>query len=224
MYVSSWWLSCLSSTCCEQQGTPIPLIRRRHALQLVRTNPTRNALVGEFMVAFLLVFIASRTAMNSDFFHSSMACFAIGAQEPHEERSGGRVHGRFLACLHCVTNSCKFRFLYSPMAWFAIGAQVITHFSQDRVQQRLHPQRERYTMSATRLCTLVSPPLPCRALRLPGSCPNQVLAQHVLFRYWKGTKAFKTGVYLFPCQLDEKVKSCTFLRTLQQIITVSRLS
>ena len=59
--------------------------------------PTRNALVGEFMVAFLLVFIASRTAVNSDFFYSSMACFAI-------------------------------------------GAQVITHFSQDRVQQRLHPQ------------------------------------------------------------------------------------
>ena len=68
--------------------------------------------------------------------------------------------------------------------------------------------------------TLVSPSLPCAvlsacwsALRLPGSCPNQVLAQHVLFRYWKGTKAWKT---LFPCQLDEKVKSCTFLRTLLQ--------
>ena len=42
--------------------------------------PTMNALVGEFMVAFLLVFIASRTAVNSDFFYSSMACFAIGAQ------------------------------------------------------------------------------------------------------------------------------------------------
>ena len=80
--------------------------------------------------------------MNSGFFHSSMACFAIGAQEFHEERSGGRVHGRFLACLHCVTNSSKFRFIYSPMACFAIGAQIIAHFSQDRVQQHLHPQRE----------------------------------------------------------------------------------
>ena len=37
-------------------------------------------MVGEFMVAFLLVFIASRTAVNSEFFYSSMACFAIGAQ------------------------------------------------------------------------------------------------------------------------------------------------
>ena len=36
--------------------------------ELVRTNTTRSALVGEFMVAFLLVFIASRTAVNSDFF------------------------------------------------------------------------------------------------------------------------------------------------------------
>ena len=51
------------------------------------------------------------------------------------------------------------------MACFAIGAQVITHFSQDRVQQRLHPQRELYTMSATRLCTLVSPSLPCASCR-----------------------------------------------------------
>ena len=37
-----------------------------------------------------------------------------------------------------------------------------------------------------------------------------------LIRYWKGTKACKTGVYFSPCQLDEKVKSCTFLRTLLQ--------
>ena len=116
------------------------------------------------MVVFLLVFIAPRAAMNSGFFHSSMACFAIGAQEFHEERSGGRVHGRFLACLHCVMNSSKFRFIYSPMACFAIGAQIIAHFSQDRVQQHLHPQRELYTMSATRLCTLVSPSLPSASI------------------------------------------------------------
>ena len=130
----------------------------------------------------------------------------IGALEHHEERSGGRVHGGFLACLHCDTNnnelrfvdgmlcnwcartprgmlwwasswslsllvfiasrnSSEFRFLYSPMACFAIFPQVITHFSQDRVQQRLHPQRELYTMSATRLCTLVSPSLPCASCR-----------------------------------------------------------
>ena len=57
--------------------------------------PTRNALVGEFMVAFLLVFIASRTAVNSDFFYSSMTCFAIGAHEPHEERSSSW----WLSCL-----------------------------------------------------------------------------------------------------------------------------
>ena len=37
--------------------------------------------------------------------------------------------------------------------------------SQDRVQQRLHPQRELYTMSVTRLCTLVSPCLPCASCR-----------------------------------------------------------
>ena len=35
------------------------------------------ALVGEFMVAFLLVFIASRTAVHFRFLYSSMACFAI---------------------------------------------------------------------------------------------------------------------------------------------------
>ena len=29
----------------------------------------------------------------------------------YEPPSGGRVHGRFLACLHCVMNSSKFRFL-----------------------------------------------------------------------------------------------------------------
>ena len=94
------------------------------------------------------------TAVNSDF-------------RPMEfwERSGGRVHGRLLACLHRVTYSNELRFLYSPMACFAIGAQVITHFSQDRVQQRLHPQRERYTMSATSLSTLVSPSLPCASCR-----------------------------------------------------------
>ena len=48
------------------------------------------------MVVFLLVFIASRTAVNSDFFHSSMAFFAIGAQESHEERSGGFMVGFLL--------------------------------------------------------------------------------------------------------------------------------
>ena len=37
-------------------------------------------LVGEFMVAFLLVLIPSRTAVNSDFFYSLLACFAIGPQ------------------------------------------------------------------------------------------------------------------------------------------------
>ena len=35
---------------------------------MVRKKLTRNALVGEFMVAFLHVFVASRTAMNSYFF------------------------------------------------------------------------------------------------------------------------------------------------------------
>ena len=41
-----------------------------------------------------------RTEVNSDF-------------RPMEfwERSGGRVHGRLLACLYCVTNSSKFRFI-----------------------------------------------------------------------------------------------------------------
>ena len=109
---------------------------------------------------FLLVFTVLRTAVNADFFHSSMVCFADGAQENHEERFGGRVHGGFLACLHRVTCNNELRSLYSPMACFAIGAQVNTHFSQDRVQQRLHPRRERYTISATSLCTLVSPSLP----------------------------------------------------------------
>ena len=35
---------------------------------VVVTKRTRNALVGEFMVGFLLVFIVLRTAVNSDFF------------------------------------------------------------------------------------------------------------------------------------------------------------
>ena len=35
----------------------------------------------------------------------------IGAHEHHEERSGGRVHGGFLACLHCDTNNNELRFL-----------------------------------------------------------------------------------------------------------------
>ena len=56
--MSSWWLSCLSSLRYEQQLIPISFIRRWHALQLVRKNSTRNALVCEFMVAFFLVFIA----------------------------------------------------------------------------------------------------------------------------------------------------------------------
>ena len=94
-----------------------------------------------------------------------MAFFANGAQETHEERSGGRVHGGFLACLRRVTYSNEFLFLYSSMACFAIGAQVNIHFSQDRVQQRLHPRRERYTMSATKLCSLVSPSFPCASCR-----------------------------------------------------------
>ena len=34
-----------------------------------------NALVGEFMVPFLLVFTVFRTAVNSDFVYSSTACF-----------------------------------------------------------------------------------------------------------------------------------------------------
>jgi len=37
-----------------------------------------NALVGEFMMTFLLVFTVLQTAVNSDFDYSSMACFAIG--------------------------------------------------------------------------------------------------------------------------------------------------
>ena len=124
-------------------------------------------------------FLVCRTAVNADFFHSSMACFANGAQETYEERSGGRVHGGFLACLHRVTYSNEFLFLYSPMACFAIGAQVNIHFSRTgfnsvciRERERtpcgspcvLHPRRERYTMSATSLCTLVSPSLPCPSL------------------------------------------------------------
>ena len=53
-----------------------------------------------------------------------------------EESTGGRVHGRFLPCLHRVANSSKFRFLYSPKACFA----------------------------TTRLCTLVSPSLPSASI------------------------------------------------------------
>ena len=133
---------------------------------------------------FLLVFTVLRTAVNADFFHSSMACFANGAQETHEERCGGRVHGGFLACLHRVTYSNELRFLYSPMACFAIGAQVITHFSQDRVQQRLHPQRERYTMSATSLCTLVSPSLPCPSCRSVDRLEAPVSCQQLESDFW----------------------------------------
>ena len=36
------------------------------------------------------------------------------------------------------------------------------------------------------------------------SFTNQVLAQVDLFRYWKGTTAYKNDVYLWPKQLDEK--------------------
>ena len=75
------------------------------------------------------------------------------------------LHVKLANCKFLHSNSSEFRFLYSSMACFAIGPQVITHFSQDRVQQRLHPQRELYTMSATRLCTLVSPSLPCACCR-----------------------------------------------------------
>ena len=37
-----------------------------------------NALVGEFMMTFLLIFTVLQTAVNSEFDYSSMACFAIG--------------------------------------------------------------------------------------------------------------------------------------------------
>merc|ERR1712012_1300409 len=37
-----------------------------------------NALVGGFMMTFLLVFTVLQTAVNADFDYSSMACFAIG--------------------------------------------------------------------------------------------------------------------------------------------------
>ena len=37
-----------------------------------------NALVGEFMMTFLLIFTVLQTAVNSDFDYSSMACFVIG--------------------------------------------------------------------------------------------------------------------------------------------------
>ena len=45
-------------------------------------SPTGDELwehfVGEFMMTFLLVFSGLETAVNSDFDHLSMACFAIG--------------------------------------------------------------------------------------------------------------------------------------------------
>ena len=56
-----------------------------------------------------------------------MAFFANGAQEIHEERSGGRVHGGFLACLRRVTNSSKFRFLYSLFEE-DLGSEVVFWF------------------------------------------------------------------------------------------------
>ena len=90
----------------------------------------------------------------------------------------------FLACLHRVANSNELRFLYSSMACFAIGAQVITHFSQDRVQQRLHPRRERYTMSATSLCTLVSPSLPCPSCRSVDRLQAPVSRQQLESDFW----------------------------------------
>ena len=133
---------------------------------------------------FLFVFTVLRTAVNADFFHSSMAFFADGAQETHKERSGGRVHGGFLACLHRVTCNNELRSLYSPMACFAIGSQVNIHFSQDRVQQRLHPRRERYTMSATSLCTLVSPSLPCPSCRSVGRLEAPVSCQQLESDFW----------------------------------------
>ena len=53
----------------------------------------------------MLVFLVFRTAVNSDF-------------RPMDfwERSGGLVHGGFLACLHRVMDSSEFRFLL-----FAVG-------------------------------------------------------------------------------------------------------
>ena len=86
----------------------------------------------------------------------------IGAHEPHKERSGGRVHGGFLACLHCVTNNNELRFLLFVDGmlcnWCAghhsfLPGQGSTAFASAN------------TMSATRLCTLVSPSLPCASCR-----------------------------------------------------------
>ena len=50
-----------------------------------------NTLVGEFMVVFLLVFIELRTAVNSDFVYSSMACFA-----------DARLQGRTSRIVYCL--------------------------------------------------------------------------------------------------------------------------
>ena len=73
-------------------------------------------------------------------------------------------------------NSNKLRFLYSLMACFAIGAQVITHFS--------HLQRERYTMSATSLCTLVSSSLPCPSCRSVDRLEAPVSCQQLESDFW----------------------------------------
>ena len=81
-------------------------------------------------------------------------------------------------------DSSEFRSLYSPMACFAIGAQVNAHFSQDRVQQRLHPRRERYTISATSLCTLVSPSLPCPSCRSVERLEAPVSCQQLEPDFW----------------------------------------
>ena len=65
--------SCLSSLVLASHGLPTTW----HKLCALRSFPKwychGNALVGEFMVAFLLVFTALRTAVNSDFVYSLMA-------------------------------------------------------------------------------------------------------------------------------------------------------
>ena len=99
---------------------------------------------------------------------------AVPAQ--HEPPSGGRVHGRFLACLHCVMNSVDSDFCYSPMACFAIRVTVEEYALLNALLHMFVAFKRTWELklssvlmggqlrSATRLCTLVSPSLPSASI------------------------------------------------------------
>ena len=147
------------------------------------------------MVAFLLVFIASRTAVNSVFIYSSMACFAIGAQViTHTRRASlrlDRLRAKH-ASLGLPTTKRKriFVTLVPPAIFVTIQPDLVIPFLVEpigcwastvaRLQEARHLsftwccwQGGDYTTTTTAAPT----PTPCTFIALPDADPTSCLGR-----------------------------------------------